>query len=56
MSVFISNPGWFFLSLTVIKGLINVMELLKVMKFGCASEEVHIFWMCSLWFCLSLWS
>jgi hypothetical protein len=28
MSVFISNPGWFFLHLTVIKGLINVKELL----------------------------
>ena len=48
MSVFISNPGWFFLHLTVIKGLINVTELLKVMKFGYTSVEVHIFWMCSL--------
>jgi len=44
MSVFISNPGWFFLHLTVLKGLINVTELLKVMKSGCTSVEVHIFW------------
>ena len=41
--MFISNPGWFFLHLTVFKGLINVMELFKVMKFGCTSVEVHIF-------------
>jgi hypothetical protein len=46
LSVFISNPGWFFLHLNVIKGLINVMELLKVMKFGCTSVEVHIFFGC----------
>ena len=41
--MFISNPGCFFLHLTVIKGLINVTELLKVMKSGCTSVEVHIF-------------
>jgi hypothetical protein len=43
MSLFIFNPVWFYLHLTVIKCCMNVTKLLKVMKFGCTPVEVHIF-------------